>query len=152
MASVCATLRGVRTSRGFSLIEALIAMVVLLLAVLAMLSVVPFGFTNVQTNSIDVQAVAVAQQALDDEHNALLHALPMPAATTVPIDPGQSYLAGANQNSNYGSFTVTPNGCSSVQLTGSLLSGVNTYSCSATVAWTESGATRQVTVQSYVTK
>ena len=46
-------------ARAFTLIEVMIALVVMLLTFLAMLAVVPFAFTNVQTNAIEVQAVAV---------------------------------------------------------------------------------------------
>lgn len=135
--------------RGFSLIEALIAMVILLLASLAMLSVVPFGFNNVETNSIQVQAVAVGQQYLDDERNAELHSAVMPTVTTAPIDPGHSFLAGSVSNSNYGNFTITPDGCATVQNAGT---SANVYSCSVIVSWTQSGASRTTMVQSYVTK
>ena len=139
-----------RNRRGFTLIETLIAITVLFVAMMAMLSVIPFGFNAVQTNSIHVQAVAVGQQSLDDQRNAILHAAPMPVATTVPIDPGQSYLANGVSNKNYGNFAVAPNGCATVQMTGSPSSQVNVYSCSVTVSWTESGASKSVTEQSYV--
>ena len=139
-----------RHSRAFTLIETLIAITLLLLVVLAMLSVVPYSFNSVQTNSIHVQAVAAGQQFLDDQRNAVLHAVAMPAATTVPIDPGLAYMGHGAANTNYGNFTVTPDGCTTVQQSGSVTSAVNLYSCSATVTWTESGAARTVTVQSYV--
>ncbi len=142
--------RSSKRERGFTLIETMIAMIVLLLAILAMLSVVPFGFNSVQTNAIHVQAVAVAQQYLDDEHDALLQANAMPSATTVPIDAGQSFMANGQNNSNYGNFAVTPDGCSTKQFTGT--SGANVYLCSVIVSWTEVNAPRSVTVQSYVTK
>ena len=138
-----------RRNRGFSLVEALVAMVVLLFMFLAMLSVVPFGFSSVQSNSIHVQAVAVAQQYLDDERNALLHAIAMPTATTAPIDPGQSFMANGVTNTNYGNFTITPDGCTTVQNAGT---SASVYSCSAGVSWTQTGATKSVTVQGYVTK
>jgi len=137
--------------RGFTLIETLIAMIICFLAILATLSVVPFGFSNVQTNSVHAQAVAVAQRYLDDERNALLQlASAMPTATTVPIDPGQSFTNAGVSNSGYGNFTITPDGCVTKQFTGA--SGANVYLCTVTVSWTESGALRSVTEQTYVTK
>ena len=130
----------------------MIAMIVMFLAVLAMLSVIPYAFTSVQTNALQVQAVAVAQQYLDDERNAKLQNVAMPTATTAPIDPGQSFVAnGATTNTNYGNFIVAPNGCA-VQFPASPLNAVVGYLCSATVSWTQAGASRSVTVQSYVTK
>lgn len=122
-------------------------MVVLTLTILALLAVVPYTFNNVQMNALDVEAVSVAQQYLDDERNAKLHNLPMPAATSVPIDPGQSFIGGTMQN--YGNFGITPDGCATVQTAGAF---ANVYSCSVTVRWNETSASRSVIVQSYVTK
>src|SRR5579864_1605066 len=136
--------------RGFTLIETMIAIVICFLAILGMLSVVPFGFSSVQTNSIHAQAVAVAQQYLDDERNAKLQSVAMPSATTTPIDPGQSYTNHGVSNAGYGNFTITPDGCAIKQFTGQ--SGANVYSCSVTVSWTEGGGQRSVTEQSLVTK
>jgi type II secretory pathway pseudopilin PulG len=133
------------------LIEAMIAMIILLLVVLSTLSVVPFGFNSVATNAVHVQAVAVGQQFLDDERNAMLQNLPPPTATTVPIDPGESFVSNGQPNINYGNFEVTPNGCATVESGGTAISAVNTFTCSVTVSWTESGAPRSVVVQSYVT-
>jgi len=114
-----------------------------------MLAVVPFGFNSVQSNSLRTQAGAIAQQYLDDERNALLHNIPVPAATTSPIDAGQSYEASGVADSGYGTFAIAPDGCTTVQNAGA---SANVYSCSVTVSWTESGSARSVTVQSYATK
>jgi type II secretory pathway pseudopilin PulG len=145
--------RRARTRRAFTLIETMIALVVMLMSLLAMLAVVPFAFTNVQTNALQVQAVAVGQRFLDDERNAKLHAIPTPGPTNVPIDAGQSFVDQNQTAKDYGNFTVTPDGCSTIQLTGS---GphlhVNSYLCSVSVSWTVSDATRTVTVQSLVTE
>ena len=135
--------------RGFTLVETLIAIIVAFLAVMAMLSVIPFGFSSVQTNSVRAEAVAVGQQFVDDERDALLHAAPMASATAVPIDPGQSFVANNRNNTGYGNFAVAPNGCAAVQSSGTATSEVNLYTCSVTVTWTETGAARSVTVQSY---
>jgi uncharacterized protein (TIGR02598 family) len=138
------------TARGFTLIEALIAMIVVAIAVVAMMGLVPYGFNQIQTNSIDVQAVAVGQQFLEDERTATLHSSQdaMPTATTVPIDPGQSYYNnGAAPNTNYGNFSIVPDGCSTVVNNGSTQT---LNQCSVTVSWTEAGASKSVTVQSYV--
>jgi len=141
-------LRSKIRSRGFSLVEALPAIVVVVLCILAMLAIVPFGFTSVQANSLEVQAVAVAQQYLDDERNALLQkSVAMPTATTAPIDAGQSYVGATT--SNYGNFNVAPDGCVTKQYTGT---SANVFACSVSVTWTESGASRSVTVLSYVAK
>ena len=139
-----------KAERGFALIEALIAMTMLFLAIVAMLSIIPFGFRSVQSNSIHAQAVAVGQLSLDDQRNAEQHGLPLPTATSVPIDPGESYTGNGVANSGYGNFTVTPNGCATVQTSGSATSQVNLYLCSVTVSWTESVFPKSITEQGYV--
>ncbi len=137
-------------SRGFTLIETMIAIIVCFLALLAMLSVVPFGFNNVQSNSIHAQAVAVAQHYLENEHNALLQHVAMPAATSAPIDAGQSFTNHGVANANYGNFTIAPDGCATISIAGT--TGVNVYQCSVTISWPEGGSTRSLTEQSLVTK
>jgi prepilin-type N-terminal cleavage/methylation domain-containing protein len=138
--------------RGMTLIETMIAMVVLLLTLLALLSVVPFSFNNVQANALQVQAVSLGQQYLDDQRNAKLFAGVMPAATTSPIDTGQSFVNNGQAAKNYGNFTITPDGCASVADTGTGANQVSVFSCSVVVSWTENGAGKSVTVQSYVAK
>ena len=122
-------------------------MVIVAVTVSSLLLVVPFAFNNVQMNAIEVQAVSVGQRFLDDERNAKLQSSVMPTATSVPIDAGQSFEGG--NAGNFGNFNVTPDGCATVQSPGL---NTNVYSCSVDVTWTESGASRSVTVQSYVTK
>jgi Tfp pilus assembly protein PilV len=142
---------GRAAERGLTLIEMLISMVLLLFALLAMLAVVPFGFSSVETSSIQVQAVAIGQQYLEDERNALLQAGLMPASATTPIYAGESFTNDGKADTNYGNFSVTPDGCTTV-IDPSSLSGVNVYQCSVTVSWRQSLVTRSVTVQSYVAK
>jgi|SRR6516162_5100381 type II secretory pathway pseudopilin PulG len=134
-------------NRGFTLIEALIAMVIVFVTVSSLLLVVPFAFNNTQMNAVEVQAVAVGQRFLDDERNAKLQSSVMPTSTSLPIDPGQGFMGGSA--GNFGNFDVTPDGCATVQTAGI---NTNVYSCSVNVTWTENSATRSVTVQSYVTK
>lgn len=144
------SVRGGTQRRGFSLLETMMATVICVLAILAFFAVVPFGFSNIQTNAVHAQAVAIAQQYLDDQRNAKLQAgVPMPTATTFPIDPGQSFVNQGAVNSGYGNFVVSPDGCATKSFTGP---SANVYLCSVTVAWTEGGAARSVVEQSYVTK
>jgi len=135
--------------RAFTIIEALIAMTVLLIAVLGMLSVIPFGFSGAQTNSIQIQAVSVGQQYLEQERfsKASGNALVMPSATTAPIDAGQSFMSNGVPAAAPGVFTVTPDRCVTTKNAGLF---VSVYSCAVTISWTQSNATHSVTVQSYV--
>lgn len=137
------------SSRGFTLIEAMIAMVVVVVSILTMFAMVPFAFNGVQMNAVEVQAVSVAQQYLEDERNAKLENVPMPTATSAPIDAGQSFMNSSAAATIGSTFAVSPDGCASVQNPGL---NTNVYSCSVTVTWTQTNATRSVTVQSYVNK
>ena len=134
--------------RGFTLIEALLGMIVVALTILTLYAMIPFTFKSVEMNAAEVQAVAVGQRYLDYERNAKLHNLTMPSPARVPIDPGDSFVSSSSAAGG-DVFTVTPDGCATVQTFGL---NANVYSCSATVTWTQTGATRTVTVQSYVTK
>jgi Tfp pilus assembly protein PilV len=133
--------------RGFTLIEALLAVIIVALAILSLLAVIPTSLNDVQMNAIEVQAIAIGEQFLEDERNAKASSAVVPTATTVPIDPGKAFVGSTIDS--YGNFSVSPDGCATAQTT-----GVNTtiYSCSVTVSWTETGASRSITVQSYVTK
>jgi hypothetical protein len=95
---------------------------------------------------VETQAVSVGQQYLDDERNAELYDLAMPAPTTVAIDSGDSYVTATKSAV---AFTVTPNGCSKMRHSGV---NVTIYACSVAVTWMQAGAARTVTVQTYVTK
>jgi len=136
-----------KRTRGFTLIEGLLGMVIIVLTVLTLYAMIPFAFNGVQRDAQEVQAVAVGQRYLDDERNAKMHNLPMPVATSVPIDGGDAYAGGSAASA--GTFAVTLDGCGTVQSSGTY---ANLYSCEVTLRWTEDSATRTVTVQSYVTK
>lgn len=126
----------------------MIAIVVVVLALLAMLAMIPYGHNSVQVSSVQVQAYSIAHKYLDDERTALSqNTITMPTATTAPIDGGQSFVGGGV--SGYGNFNVSPDGCPTKAYPGT---SANVYSCSVTVTWTENGAARSVTVQTYVTK
>jgi prepilin-type N-terminal cleavage/methylation domain-containing protein len=132
-------------SRGMSLIEVLISIVIMTAIILAVASMVPYGYQQLQVNATQVQAVAVGQQYLDAMRNGKQTNQPLPSATTAPIDQGDSFMNGsANAVSNV--FTVTPNTCPIVNG-----STVNQYDCTVTVAWTQAGRNESVTVESYVT-
>jgi type II secretory pathway pseudopilin PulG len=139
--------KATRRTRGFSLIEALISMVMIAAIVLALVGVVPYGFDEVQVNASQVQATAVAQQYLDALRNAKESNNPLPVATTAPIDQGNSFVSGSADSGGL-VFTITPNTCPSV-VTGTTASE---YDCSVTVSWTENNQTDSTTVESYVTQ
>ena len=133
-------------TRGFSIIEALLAIIVIAFAILAMGTITPYSFSQVQVNSTQVQAVAIAQQVLDAQRSWKLSGTTQPTATTVPIDQGNSFISGT-QNNQSGNFNVSPDACPLT--TAGTFS--NQYTCSVTVTWTENNEPRSLTVQSIVT-
>jgi Tfp pilus assembly protein PilV len=135
------------SSRGFSLIETLISMVLMTAIVMALLGVIPYGFNQVQVNATQVQATALGEQYLEALRNAKQTKNPLPTATTVPIDQGDSFVNGST-NATSSLFTVTPNTCPAA-VTGA---NASEYDCSVTVTWTEDGHSEATTVESYVTE
>ena len=123
-------------------------MIVIALVVLAMGSITPYAFSQIQVNSTQAQAVALAQQVLDAQRNALEGGTALPTATTVPIDQGDSFLNNGSANNASGNFTVSPDACP--QTTSGQYS--NQRTCTVSVAWTENNQSKSLTVQSIVTK
>ena len=129
-------------TRGFSIIEAMIALVLLTFAVMSLFGVVSATFDYTQQDSEHMQAVAAAQQYLDAIRQAKQNGNALPAAPTVGVDLGYG-LTGA-QITSLQNFSMTNNACP--QVTGSQL----LFNCQVTASWTQSGATKSLIVQSYV--
>lgn len=139
---------GQNAQRAFSIIEALIAIVMLIGVMLALLGIVPATFQNASRDSQAVEAATTAQQYLDAlrQHvkskgtNANL-----PAPRSIAIDAGDSYLASGTANASPGNFSLTNNGCPSIAGSSQM------FDCVATATWTENNHSRSVSVESYVT-
>jgi Tfp pilus assembly protein PilV len=133
-------------SRGLTLMEALIAMILMGAVVVGLLGVIPYGYNEIQVNATQVQAIALGQQYLDALRNDLQTSQPLPTATTAPVDQGDSFMfMNGSANPASGSFNVTPNTCP-------LVSGAfNQFDCVVTVTWTQNGKNESVKVESYVT-
>jgi type II secretory pathway pseudopilin PulG len=134
--------------RAFTIIEALIAIVMLIGVMLALLGILPSTFQFASRDSQAVQAATGGQQYLD----ALRHYVQsngtnvnLPAAPIVAIDAGNSYMASGVSNASPGNFVLTNNGCP-------LVSGSSRmFDCVVSVAWTQDSQQRSVSVESYVT-
>ena len=135
-----------RQCGGLSLIEVLVSIAIMTAVLLAMYSVIPYCFKELQVNATQVQAIALGQQTLDALRNATQGKSPLPSATTAPVDQGDSFIS-SSSNPASGVFTITPNTCPLVQNGGT----INQYDCLVTVVWTENGANESIKVESYVT-
>ena len=111
-------------SRGFSLMEIMVAFVLGLIAVLTLLGVFPSGITSIQASSDSVQAQAIAQAYLDyiREYYQTQTGLPnsFPASGT--------------------SFSCTPGGVQPLQFR-SVTQSQMQYTCSYTYANVSAGST-----------
>lgn len=131
-------------SRGFSVVESLISLVLITFAMLSMFGLVSSTFGLTEQDSEHIQAVAVGQQYLDTLRQATQNAQALPTAPTVSVDPGFGQTGSqitATQN-----FSLTNNSCPIV--TGDKVM----HNCVVTVSWTEASAPKSVTVQSYVSE
>lgn len=136
-----------RGCRGFSIIEALISIVIAAAIILALLGMVPYGFNAIQVNATQVQAVAIGQQYLDALRNAEQSGQVLPTATTAPVDQGDAFMTGST-NTSSSVFTIAPNTCP----TASPGTYASQYDCAVTVTWAENGRNETVTVETYVTR
>jgi prepilin-type N-terminal cleavage/methylation domain-containing protein len=142
------THRSARTRRGFTLIEAMLSMIVLVVAFMGSLAAIPVAFNNTLRDSERVQAIAAGQQYLDALSEYVTFNgvdTNLPAAPTIAVDAGERFEGDGVAATSPGNFTITNNGCPAV--TGSNAE----FDCVVTVKWTENSANRTVTVESYVT-
>jgi Tfp pilus assembly protein PilV len=141
------TLTSLKASRGFTIVEALISVLIMVVVTLALLGMVPYGYGQVQQNATQVQAIALGQQYLDALRNAKQTNSTLPAATTAPVDQGNTFMTGS-LNATSSVFTIAPNACP----TATAGPVASQYDCSVTVTWTENGRSDTIKVESYVTQ
>ncbi len=138
--------------RAFTIIEALIAIVLVVAGVLGLLAVVPVTMADTMRDSQRMQAVAAGQQYLDAirhyvAQSGTLTGIPA-APTTIAVDAGdsnQSSVGNTIQLASPGTFVLTSN-CAAAS--GSI-SGKE-WDCVVTVTWTAGTVTRSVNVESYI--
>ena len=140
------------TRRGFTVIEALIAIVVLIVAMLALLGTVTVYFQYASRDGVRMQAASAAQQYLDSLHQYVQHNgtnSNLPAAAALTVDEGDQYM-GSNSpmpspTAGPITFGMTNNGCPAVAGSSRM------YDCQVTVSWTQDNQPDTLTVESYVT-
>jgi prepilin-type N-terminal cleavage/methylation domain-containing protein len=129
--------------RGFTLVEAMTSMVILVVLVMALLGVVPASYGYTEHCLLRVQAVAAGQQYLDSIRQYIKTTgvdTGLPPAPAVPIDPGNGFVSHQAIQSP-GLFAMTP-----VCTARSLFS----FDCTVSVRWNENGIARSIQVESYI--
>ena len=147
--STLRSLEGLQARRGFTLIDALVAFIILLIAVIGLLAVLPFSFSNIETNADDVQAAAAAQKYMDALRGALAGAQPTPGPTTAPRTIGNSMAATSTVPlPSPAPFQLSHSDCAPPASgnPGGLL-----HDCIVTVTWSEQGVTKTIVLESYAT-
>ena len=119
------------TSRGFTTIEALVAGVLILVAVLELAGIAPDPRQLAIVATQETEAAAAAQQYVDS------------LGTHIRSSGGNHDLPVATFAAA-GGFTLSNNGCPMTKEVPGL------YECAGTATWTYDGATHAVTVKAFV--
>ncbi|HKW44114.1 MAG TPA: prepilin-type N-terminal cleavage/methylation domain-containing protein [Candidatus Eremiobacteraceae bacterium] len=132
-----------RPDRGFSLIEAMVAMAVLLIVVLMLVGAVPASYAFTKQDSLRVQAVAAGQSYLDSIRQYVKSSgviTGLPPAPTIAIDEGYGFVSN-QMSSPTDNFNMTPH-CAARSLF--------SYDCTVNVAWSANGHSQSVEVETFV--
>jgi prepilin-type N-terminal cleavage/methylation domain-containing protein len=131
-------------SRGFSLIEVLIAFVVLTIGMLSLLTVYPYAFEYIGERDDELQAVAFGQQYMESVRSQFwtgtATAAATPAPTTAPVDYGYPSAFGAmgyfpNQTPTPAPLGSSSNFTASVSSVTQVGSNPSAYDVTIKVTW-----------------
>jgi Tfp pilus assembly protein PilV len=145
--------------RGFSVVEALVSMLILTLAVLTLTTAYPYAFGRIGERDDELQAVSFGQQYVEEIRQQIRAGATALPTATAPIDAGYPLAFGVTgypapsssasppaQLSSPGTFTA------SATTNPSLTSNSNMFDVTATVTWSYGGASRSVFLQTVVTR
>jgi Tfp pilus assembly protein PilV len=132
--------------RGFSIVEALIALSLVLMALVGLFGVLPFTFGAIQDDSLRAEASAAGQQYMDRVRIAVQSGRPLPAASEVDLSSGRSMATGESSNTaatlDLSAACAQPDG-----------SDTSLYDCTVTQTLTEGGKSLQLApLESYATR
>lgn len=131
---------------GFSIVEALIAMGLVVLALVGLFGVMPYTYRTLQDDSLRTEALSAAQRYLDDVRMAVQSGQPTPASMHVPLDLGESFTTG--QSNGLGAAVDLSATCVQPNGAGTLL-----YDCTISVVLSADGAQRTLTpLETYVAR
>jgi prepilin-type N-terminal cleavage/methylation domain-containing protein len=131
--------------RGYTLLEALISIVIFGIGLSTFFGLLPFSLHEVRHANVYLQAVSAGQQYLDSMRSSVEQSRPLPSATSIPIDGGDSVTGNGTVNASPGNFSI--NGTCTVVTPFTRL-----QQCTVYVNWTESGFARSYSVESYATQ
>lgn len=145
--------------RGFSLVEAFVAMVILLVAVLTLTTAYPYAFGRIGERDDELQAVSFGQQYVEQVRQEIrAGATALPTATAA-IDAGYPLAFGVTSYPSPGASASPPpplNSPGTFTATATtkptLSASANSYDVTATVTWSYGGAPRSVLLQTIVTR
>jgi len=133
------------SGRGFTLLEALISIVIFGVGLSTFFGLFPYSLHEVRHSNYYLQAVSVGQQYMDSIRSSVEQSRPLPGPTLAPIDRGYEVLGTGAHNTSPGNFTVTGS-CTLVSPFTRL------QHCTVNVLWIEDGFTRSYGVESYATQ
>ena len=132
-------------SRGFTLLEALISIVIFGVGLSTFFGLFPYSLHEVRHSNYYLQAVSVGQQYMDAIRSSVEQSRSLPAPTLAPIDGGFEVLGTGQHNTSPGNFSITGS-CTLVAPFTRL------QHCTVNVMWTEDGLSRSYSVESYATQ
>ena len=146
-------------SRGFTLVETFVAMVILLVAVLALVTAYPYAFGRIGERDDELQAVSFGQQYLEQVRQQIRAGATALPTATAPIDAGYPLAFGVRPYPSPGASATPPPTLTSPGVftasatTNPTLSALSpSYDVTATVTWSYGGAPRSVQLQTVVTR
>ena len=131
--------------RGFTLLEALISIVIFGIGLSTFFGLFPYSLHEVRHSNIYLQSVSQGQQYMDSLRAAIEQGKALPGTAIKPIDGGNSVMGTGVANASPGNFTITGT-CTPVSPFTRL------QHCTVTVSWSEDGFTRSYSVESYATQ
>ena len=134
-----------RTARGYTLVEALVSIVIFGVGLSTFFGLFPYSLHQVRHSNIYLQAVSVGQQYMDAIRSSVEQGTPMPGPATPTIDGGDEVLGTGARNASPGDFHVSGS-C------GLVTPFTRLEHCQVTVQWLEDGFTRTYSVESYATQ
>ena len=131
--------------RGFSIVEAMIALGLVLLALISVFDIMPFTYNAIGQDAIRSEAATAAHRYLDDVRVAVEAGQPLPTATVEPLSTGTS-MATDQASQTTPTVALTP---LCTQPKGSL----SLYDCKVTVVVSIGGDTHVLEpVETFITR